>query len=87
MACEEAVHEENITGNWRKRGWFEYSGRKLSNTSPAVMWKLENVSNKMDDLVKRFSARVLKVLLSFFLLFTAKCEKEEDKLKDELLNL
>lgn len=49
------------------------------------MWGLENVSNKMDYLIKTFSVRVLKVLLGFFLLFIVKCKWEEDKLKDQLL--
>lgn len=39
----------------------------------------------MDDPRKTFSVRVLTVLLGFFLLFIVKCERKEDKLKNELL--
>ena len=39
------------------------------------MWELENESNKIDDLVKGFSVRVLKVPFDFFLLFMVKGEK------------
>lgn len=39
------------------------------------MWELENESNKIGDLVKGFSVRVLKVLFDFFVLFMVKGER------------
>lgn len=86
MAFEEAASEENVIGNWTKEDIFNSVAKAWATISPAVMWELENESNKIDDLVKGIFSQSVKGAVWFLLAVYGQRREGEDKLKDGLLN-
>lgn len=58
----------NTIGNWRKGESCYVAAECLATLSPAFMGKAENAPNGLKNEAKRFLARVLEVMPSFFLL-------------------
>lgn len=61
------------------------SGRKFSNISPAVNWKIENVPNKLCDLAKEISLVELMCLVaSFYPMIILNSERGDTSLTKDL---
>lgn len=60
--------KKHVIGNWRKGESCYGAAACLAKVSPAFTGKVETASNDLNDLGKRFQARLLTARLRFFLL-------------------
>lgn len=63
-ADEVSAYQNSLTGNWRKEA------ETLASLSPAVMCKVENMPNEVNDLAKETSSQNVKDVTWFFLVYS-----------------